>query len=425
MITISLKRGFSLVELMVAMTLGLLLMGGVVMLVGQTSRTSTSAQAMQRLQENGRYAMSRIVADLRMTGAQYCSNYSRIPPVAGYNRMRSFTVLADGAMPWGLPRRDQIVGVTEIGLSASIGYPLSPRFFIQGHECTATSSCTPALNVVGSAVPEPPAAGTAAGQRALGADVLTIRYLEGGGVPIAPPSYAGSGAPITLHSYYSTAATEVPLRFFPGDLALISDCGSAVVFEAVYAGNVVTPSDTNDGGAVRNNVGAFQSTSDARVFNFTQDLANVTYFLQLRDDPNTAGRRISALARQFNGVTQTIADGVERLEFRYGVDVGNQNMQYMTANQVQTAPNSLCRREPDGNRAQEVGCLWRSVKAIEVALLMNSIDNNAPSETERYSFTFDNQIEVAPPATLPSGLPRGRVFRKEFRTTVNLRNFSI
>ena len=69
--------------------------------------------------------------------------------------------------------------------------------------------------------------------------------------------------------------------------------------------------------------------------------------------------------------------------------------------------------------------MWRSVRMIDVALLMNSVTSDAPSQTERYSFTFDNQIEVQPPATLPSGLPRERMFRREFRTTVTLRNAGI
>lgn len=422
--TITSKRGFSLVELLVAMTLGLFLMGGVVALVSRATRTSTSSQSLQRLQESGRYAMSRVVADLRMTGGQYCSNYSNEYPFNGINRFRSFLVYADGAMPWGLPTRAAIVGSTETATPATEPYPLSPRFFIQGHECTTTAACDPVLNVVGGAVPAPPNAGTAAGNRAQAADVLTIRYMNSLGVPIVTSGYPGAGAPIQLNPNYSTSAAGVPLLFAAGDLALITDCSSSMVFEATYAGNSVTPSDTNDGGATRNDLRVFNSNSDARVFNFSKDFVNITYFLQLRADPNQTGRNISSLVRQVNGDVQLIADGVERLEFRYMVETAA-GMRAMTAAEVQSAGSGLCTRQPMYNRAQEVGCLWRGVKAIEVAMLINSVDNNAPSETERYSFTFADQNEVAPPATLPSGLPRGRVFRREFRTTVSLRNFGL
>lgn len=417
------RRGFSLLELMIAMTLGLILLGGIVVLVSRTTRTSTSSQSLQRLQENGRFAMSRITSDLRMAGGQFCSNYSNEFPLNGVNRFRAFQVFADGAMPWGLPSRAQITGGTEPGIPVTEPYPLSPRFFIQGHECTTDANCIPDLSVLGSALPAPPVAGTSAGTRAIGADVVTIRYIGGRGVPVAAGGYSGGGAPINLHVNYSSAATSVPLRFSPGDLALITDCSSSMVFEATYAGNTVTPSDSNDGGAIRNNLRAFSAQNDARVFNFSQDFANITYFLQLRNDPNVAGRRISSLVRQVNGNAQLIADGVERLEFRYLVDLGA-TTRLMSADEVQSGSAS-CTKYPIYNHAQEIGCLWRSVKSIEVAMLLNSVDENAPSETERYSFTFANQVEVTPPATLPSGLPRGRVFRREFRSTVNLRNLTL
>lgn len=67
-------QGFSLIELMIALTIGLLLSGGIIFLFSSTSRVSSSQEAVARLQENGRYAMSMILDDLRMARGQYCSN---------------------------------------------------------------------------------------------------------------------------------------------------------------------------------------------------------------------------------------------------------------------------------------------------------------------------------------------------------------
>jgi len=63
-------KGFTLIELMVALTLGLLLSIGIVTLFGATSKTNKVQDSLARLQENGRYAMTRMNADLRMLGAQ-------------------------------------------------------------------------------------------------------------------------------------------------------------------------------------------------------------------------------------------------------------------------------------------------------------------------------------------------------------------
>lgn len=416
-------KGFSLIELMIAMVLGVLVIFALTQLVARTTRTNTSQQSLQRLQENGRFALSRIIGDLRMTGAQYCATLANVVPVGRNNRHRALMVYADGAMLYGFPTRTQIKALQSVGNAEP--YPLSTRFFMQGHECTTVATCVPPLNTLGAATPAPPGAGTAPGNRAAGADVLTVRYLAAPGVPIGA-DYAGGPASITLNNTYTTNATGGTLAFANGDLAMISDCNNAHVFEAQVAGVTITPNDTTDDSpTAHNDIGAFTRAADSRVFNFTRNFITATYFLQIRNDPTTPGRRMSSLVRQVNGDAQVIADGVERLEFRYAVEDVNGQTRYLTAEQVQNMNAALCLPFPVGVRAMEPGCGWRSVVAIDVALLLNSVENNAPSETERYSFTFNNEIEVAPPGTLPSGLPRGRLFRREFRTTVTVRNFGI
>lgn len=60
--------GFSLVELMVAMTLGLILMGGVVSIVANTSRSHAELDKNSRQIENGRYAIQTLRDDIRHAG---------------------------------------------------------------------------------------------------------------------------------------------------------------------------------------------------------------------------------------------------------------------------------------------------------------------------------------------------------------------
>ncbi|MBK8286031.1 MAG: prepilin-type N-terminal cleavage/methylation domain-containing protein [Ahniella sp.] len=208
-------RGFTLIEMLVAMTLGLLLMAGIVTMVVQTSRTNTTQQALGRMQENGRFALSKIVADIRMAGAQYCTSYENIMPIAGQSRHRPLTVLADGAMPWGIPTRAQVVAEYASWLPATQPYPLSTRYFLQGHECTTDTNCQPRLDIVGAAIPNPPAAGVGDGNRARASDVLTVRYLATDGVPIGVdrPMSQLEPAPVRLDARYSSAATAAATEF--------------------------------------------------------------------------------------------------------------------------------------------------------------------------------------------------------------------
>ena len=65
---ISRARGVSLIELMVSLVIGLLLMAGAVTVYLQSRSTYTTSDAVARLQETGRYALSIIEPDVRLAG---------------------------------------------------------------------------------------------------------------------------------------------------------------------------------------------------------------------------------------------------------------------------------------------------------------------------------------------------------------------
>lgn len=60
------EAGLSLVELMVALAIGLFLLAGAITVFGKTRDLQRTNEAAARLQESARYAMSQIEADLRM-----------------------------------------------------------------------------------------------------------------------------------------------------------------------------------------------------------------------------------------------------------------------------------------------------------------------------------------------------------------------
>jgi len=66
------QNGLSLVELMVALLISSILLLGVLELFGSSSKSSRSANALARMQENGRLALDLIAREARRTGFNGC-----------------------------------------------------------------------------------------------------------------------------------------------------------------------------------------------------------------------------------------------------------------------------------------------------------------------------------------------------------------
>jgi type IV pilus assembly protein PilW len=71
---IRLKRGFSLVELMIAMVLGLFLIGGVVSVFLANRQVYRQNESLARMQENARYTFEVVARDVREAGGITCGS---------------------------------------------------------------------------------------------------------------------------------------------------------------------------------------------------------------------------------------------------------------------------------------------------------------------------------------------------------------
>ncbi|MFV1972117.1 MAG: PilW family protein [Thiohalobacterales bacterium] len=74
------QRGISLVELMVGLTIGLLLLGGLLQLFTSSKSTYTTLTGISRVQEGGRISIERMKYNLRMAGNIGCSNLNALTP---------------------------------------------------------------------------------------------------------------------------------------------------------------------------------------------------------------------------------------------------------------------------------------------------------------------------------------------------------
>lgn len=420
-------RGFTLLEMMVAVVLGLLLTAGIVTLFSATGNTNRVQDGLARLQENGRFAMTRIDSDLRMVSGQYCSNFSgrsqgtpngpQIPPRAPW------TYAASLALPDTAP-------VTYAAATA-----ISPRVFVQGYECSS-GTCSPAVPSGTGMVPD---VGTTDGKRLKGTDVLTIRHLTGSGWPVgAISANCATGSTITLAPQTGDdnpegASPSVP-KFKPNDIALFTDCQNPSLFPVnAYGSNVITLGTVLAGGAGGGPYCKAAANRDTRIFNFTTDFATVTYFVKLRTDPNpdVAGRMIPVLVRRENGVDEELVQGVERLDFVYGVRGFTGAVTFMNAATINASTDTAgggapCIDPPEGV-APETGCLWRAVRSVEAHALFDTVNNMPVSPSDqafRYSAAPDTGT-IAPPsgtASTVTGLPWGRMMRREFVSATMIRN---
>lgn len=436
-------RGFSLIELMIAMVIGLLLIIGITSLFTTTSSINRMENGLARLQENGRFALDRIAEDIRMASATRGSRKASEGGGAGrVNPDRPVLSFADFGN--GDLRHAGLPGASESG-AASGRYFISPAFMVRGADCR--DSCTPtniavpnrgwdSYNISGfGTIPD---IGTSSGSRAAGADVLTLRYLRGNGVELSE-RFIGviDGNDIKLAE---------SLTVGPSRLLVIGDYATTAFVPVTASGTALQ--FTGGGSTLLADAQApsFDVYNDVRVSDFDTDFVTVSYYLRLEADPSRPGRMISALRRRENGVDVSIAEGIERLDFIYHVEDRAGNIRPLNAAAVATAGNCPDASmnpplSPSALALDAANCGWRAVRAIEVFLLANTIDDaGAAQEPYQYSFLASgvangaNAVEVAcDPASsggcpagavteLPSGLPPGRMLRREFRTVVALRN---
>ncbi len=434
------QLGFSLIELMVAMVIGLIILLGLVSLFTSSSNLNRAQSGLSVLQENGRYAMMRIKQDIENAGRKHCATVALPSSFTtdwnqGYE-MSSWLIdqsIDMTTLPSGWPRANQVMlddandndqlsdGTAAGLLAAATPYPLDPGFFIRGHEC-AGSSCLPAVGILGGDdATKLRSMGVTSGSRVPSTDILTVRYLTG-------------GTRVTnVDATTNVATTETLPTGITGN-ALIADCNTAMMTTATWGGSAVTLGQ----------VPFLAVDSDTKVFSMTQDFKTVSYFIGVDTDVSNANRLVSSLYRMENGVVQQLVEGVERFDVFYLAQLQTGHVARLTADQVQNVQGGGdnnndglidqiegCVIQPttasltNYKLANDAGCLWRSIYAIEVHLLMNTVSNSTPLDNEVFIYSPDGLTPQDPSLGLTTGLPAERMYRKEFSAIVPIRSYTL
>lgn len=350
--------GFTLIELMISLTIGMLIIVTIGYVYLGASRTFRALEASSRMQENARYAIERVGFDVRMAGFSGCA-YSTLA-----------NVLNDpGAWQYNL-----------------FGQPLI------GYEDGVS---TYPSGVTGNV---------------LRGDALTILRADNSKEYIVdthnPPS-----AQFQLTENHDLKQ---------GEILVLTDCSHAAVFQMtnVNNNNTIKTVNHNTGGALTpgnctkgfglpvdcsdTNGVAYEFPAGSRIYR----LNGATYYVRTNDNGEPALYRQTLGQQSGNAVTsaQELVEGVENMQIVYGVDTDTTADgaidAYTTADQVTTiAPGSS-----DEDK-------WKRVLSLRISLLMVS-KNNEDVTTSPQTYTYNGTTTT----------PTDRKLRKVFTSTIAVRN---
>ena len=454
--------GFSLIELMVALLLGLLVAAGIITVFTSTSSSNRAQNQLARLQEEGRFAVNRISDDLSLANGQYCSNSGGNAHLASGGQyldgLRAATVYAAGSSlmsafadvttGWGTTS-----GSSKYPVQPTSQYSLPSFLSMRGYDCTATACTSVDPNTLVAGIP---AAGTAVGNRVLGTDVLTLRYLDNSrGWTIYPAGSSSTSSTMTSNTdgtlkqvNLAPSGNEPPVTDFKAnDLALLANCSSSQIFAVSGQGtSTITPSGigTTAGTNFAKPSGQ-QAMAAPKLFDLNRDFLTVTYYVKVVSNGNggTTGaliRRVnggndSTTTKSHGGTEDELVRGIERLDFKYGVQYPDGTVKFLAAQDLDSSTKSStgCTASvPYPADTVDKGCLWRAVKNIELDLLM---DGQVPlytltSNELQYSYATDGLTSPsAPTATARVVTPTQQGFplpmiRREFTALISIRNYN-
>lgn len=353
------QRGISLVELMVSITVGLVLMAGVVQLFLSSKLTFTTQQAMSRVQETGRLAMEFMSEDIRVAGHMGCLNVALSGP---NNKVFRNFLKEEAALAY-----DYEVAVD--GKDASEvkdGYPTEPR-----------------------------------GGVLAGTDALLIRSASGRNVGIArkndPTQLFIENTGVEMGDCDN--GTNRFSGLCAGDILAVADCGSVRVFQATgFTGNAASAEigvQHTDTGPFKpgNRVATWGAEDIDERQTFGKDaqiltIQNLFYYIG-----NNRANNPSLFRRVNNDRPQELLQGVEDMQLTYGLDTNDDR-----------APDTY--RPADQIAANE----WGGVSSVRLELLVASTEDNVLQEPQGYTFNG-----------VPVNDPGDRRLRQVFSTTVAIR----
>lgn len=365
-------RGFSLVELMVALTIGLIILSAVSMLFVSSKKTYTTQDSLARLQENARFAMQFIVKDLRMAGYYGC---------------------IDDIGP-------DTVNST---LSGSTDFFYNAQIPLEGVD-NASGAWYPSGETT---LPTDIEAGT---------DAIAIRKADAGSNLYLDQEMPNTSAVLKTNATDPISGDSITITeiLADGDILLISDCASADIFQITGLNDTDPHIVHNTGSGTPGNA----TKEFSKPYSPSDDKTRIMKFMTVQYYIATGTSGNPALFRkELNNTPVELVDGIESLQILYGKDT--------TGDRV---PNRYLKA---GDSGLQSTADWGSVVSVRVGILARTLDDpttGQPKETDIDSGVYDADgdcplgaatTDVCYEFTPPTN---DRHKRRVFQTVVHLRN---
>ncbi|MDT8403752.1 PilW family protein [Sulfuriflexus sp.] len=364
------QQGFTLIELMIAVTLSLLLLTGVIQIFLSSKQSYRTAESLSRTQENSRYAIDALSRDLRSAGFQPCKKTGLLANVVN-----------------GAPSSLNFFGAPLVGYDGSNG--------------TFDSDF--------------PAVGTTAGARVAGADA--VRIIRGG----------GTGFSVDIHNATSAQFKLVggTHNFVDGDIVLVCDSENSSILQITNANQtnvtIVHNNGTGTPGNCTKGLGfpvpsPCTANGTAKTYGPGSQIVSIEsfiYYLGISASGNANSlyrkRLINSAGTPTLGNAEELVEGIESLQIVYGVapDPVSPAQRYVTADQLTGATTA----ETEAN--------WQNVVSVRIGLLMVTPDEiSAKDDTSTYNVVGTDIASSGSGLTYSSD----RRQRYIFTSTVKLRN---
>lgn len=312
--------GFTLIELMVAMTLGLILLAALTQIFATSRGTYKLNEGLSRVQETGRFAYEFISKDVRMAGFSGCLNKS----IAVTNHLNN---------------------------PADFMTNFAPGNYLTGHTYVGPGTA------LADWEPDLPAAYFIVGEVVAGTDVLVVRRAEQTSIKIKGPMIDTSA---------SLLIDGNPTGLKQFDIVMLGDCESADIFQ------ITGPASLNGSGdnVLTHNIGAGTPGNATQILSKAykgnaEILKLITRVYYIARRGNVATNPPALFRKELDGSSGAIAndlellEGVENMVVFFGEDTDNDRVanQYRRADTVANFNNVVSAR---------IGALVRTATTVDL-----------------------------------------------------------
>lgn len=298
-------RGFSLIELMVAITLALIVTAGVISVFVGSRSAFEATSGTAALTDGGRFALNFISNSVRNAGYMSCTTARNV-----------IGILNAGATPLPFTFSQALGGYEAVNTGVNQAYNIAPTPVAADLN---NGDWVGGLDAALSALPN--------GSPVQNNDVLVVRST----LKDAQSVYLTSN--IAPGSSTFTVNAQGPLAV--GRLAVISDCATGIVFQITGVGppGLNQPITHAASGSPGNNPASFQLNYSAGAQIAPVD--TLVYYIAPGADQDSA-LWIADLNATGAFTTAELVPDIEAMQILYGVDTTNSQIvsDYVTANQV-------------------------------------------------------------------------------------------